>query len=189
MRRRAALPLLLAATPAAAHDLPAGLGQGLAAVPGPMLLPLLSLGLMAAVARRRAVALAAALGLLIGPFLAPFVGIDADLIAVGAGLACALLAASGLPLAGAGHVLLATATGALTGAAFTGGHGGWLVPPLGLLGLLLGALLSLALPLLFAAPLRARWPGPARVALRVAASWLAAIGILALALTFVGPLP
>ena len=124
----------------------------------------------------------------LGFLAAPWIGINADLLALGAGVACAILATSGLPLAGAGHGALALLTAALTGAALTHGAGWLAMEPPALVGLTLGSAAMMALPLVIRHAL-ARWPGPARIALRIAASWLAAIGALALSLTFAGPIP
>ncbi|TNC72361.1 hypothetical protein [Rubellimicrobium roseum] len=188
MRRGAGLPLVLAAGPASAHELPQSFGEGFAFLPGPLLLPLLSLGLMLALAGRARGLAGAVAAVPLGFLVAPLVGINADLLALGGGLACAILAASGRPLARAGHGVLAQATALLTGAALTHGAGWRAMEPPALLAVALGAALAMALPFGLR-PLLARRPGPARVALRVMGSWLAAIGALALALTFAGPLP
>ncbi|WP_210530035.1 hypothetical protein [Rubellimicrobium arenae] len=185
---RAGLLLLLGAGPAVAHGIPRNVGEGLAASGGPLLLPLLALGLMAVMARRREFVLAGAAGLLAGLILAPWIGPNADLLALAAGFACAVLTATGLPLAGPGHMALAALTGTLAGAALTGGHDPRTLPAGGLAGLALGSLVALAGPFALA-PLLSRWPGPLRIGLRVAASWVAAISALALSLTFAGPLP
>ncbi|MBP1807228.1 hypothetical protein [Rubellimicrobium aerolatum] len=189
MRRLArAAPLLLLAGPARAHDLPQTFVEGLLFLPGVLVLPLLSAGLMVAVAGRARLLPSAALAVPLGLAAAPLLGLNADLLALGGGLACALLAASGLPLARRGHGVLALATALLAGAAATYGAGWRAMEPPALLALALAAALLLALPLAIRWTL-ARWPGPVRLALRVAGAWLAAISALALALTFAGPLP
>ncbi|TNC51500.1 hypothetical protein FHG66_04855 [Rubellimicrobium rubrum] len=189
MRRAAWLPLALAAAPAWAHDLPQTFGKGLAVLPGPLLLPLLSLGLMLAVSGRLRLLAGAVPAIPLGFVAAPWIGINADILALGAGLACAILATTGLPLAGTGHGALALGTALLAGAALTHGAG-WLAMELSaLLGLALAGTGAMALPPVLGLALLARWPVPARIGLRIGASWLAAIGALALSLTFAGPLP
>ena len=189
MKRAAGLPLALAAAPAWAHDLPQTFGESLAFLPGPFLLPLLSLGLMLAVSNRIRLLAVSILAIPLGFLAAPWIGINADLLALGAGLACALLSTTGLPLAGPGHAVLGLLTAFLVGAAMTHGTGWTAMEPAALLGLGLGAAGAMTLVAALGLALVARWPVPARIGLRIAASWLAAIGTLALSLTFTGPVP
>jgi hypothetical protein len=198
VRRRAAAALAVAAAPsgAQAHAFDPGAdpwGRILEAALVPLsdpalLLALLPLGVTLGLWRADGLdrvwpALLA--GLAAGVLAAPLAGLSIAVTAVLAGLAVALMGAANLPwpawlMAGA-----SAATGLVAGMAALEGHAPGALPVTIHLGVVLGALVAVALPFAAVARSRALVRAPwLTIGWRAASSWLAAIALMLAALRF-----
>ena len=198
MRRAAAAALAAAAgpSPAAAHVFDPGAdlwGQILSAALVPpsdpaLLLALLPLGLTLGIWRTDGLSRvwpALAVGLAAGAAAAPLAGLSIAFTAILTGLAVALLGAAALAWPTWLMAAVSAATGLVAGMTALEGHAPGALPVTIYLGILMGALVTVAAPFLLVSATRDLVPAPwLTIGWRVAASWLAAIALMLAALRF-----